>query len=125
MGPSALLASLLSSYAPGILTRRSRGVTSSSVAPECLGDSKCRAGTRIHRLSFHRMRSTAAGRCIFEPLQYLFRGIAKLKGPKESTGRALVNCASGKYLSSLIKHASLDTNLERLVSSKGMLLQVL
>src|SRR3954462_13174006 len=30
-----------------ILTRRSRGVTPSSVAPECLGDSKSRAGTRI------------------------------------------------------------------------------
>ena len=37
---------------------------------------------------------------------------AKLKGPKESTGRALVNCASGKYLSSPIKPMSLDMSLE-------------
>ena len=50
---------------------------------------------------------------------------SKLKGSKESTGRALVNCASGKYISSPIKPASLDTNLERLVSSKVMPLQVL
>src|ERR1041385_9259711 len=40
--------SLLSSDTPGRLIHRSRGVTPSSVAPECLGDSKRRAGTRIH-----------------------------------------------------------------------------
>ena len=37
---------------------------------------------------------------------------AKLKGPKESTGRALVNCASGKYRSSPINPMSLDMSLE-------------
>src|ERR1044071_990368 len=41
---------LLSSWTPGRLIRRSRGVTPSSVAPECLGDSKSRAGTRVHSL---------------------------------------------------------------------------
>src|SRR3954462_12675357 len=52
-------------------------------------------------------------------------GIAKLKVPKESTGRALANCASGKYRSSPIKLTSLDMSLEQPVSSKVMLLQVL
>src|SRR3954467_4576205 len=42
----------------------------------------------------------------------MFRGNSKLKGPKESTGRALVNCASGKYRSSPIKLTSLDMSLE-------------
>src|SRR3954465_254011 len=39
---------LLSSWTPGRLIRRSRGVTPLSVDPECLGDSKSRAGTRVH-----------------------------------------------------------------------------
>src|ERR1041385_6685288 len=45
-------------YAPGILTRRNHGVTPSSVAPEFLGDSKSRAGTRIH----HRFAFICAAR---------------------------------------------------------------
>src|SRR3954471_15875843 len=36
------------SWTPSSLIRRSRGVTPSSVAPECLGDSKSRARTRVH-----------------------------------------------------------------------------
>src|SRR3954470_10683018 len=50
---------------------------------------------------------------------------AKLKGPKESTDRALVNCASGKYRSRPIKPMSLDMRLEHWCRAKVMLLQVL
>src|SRR3954466_7146704 len=50
---------------------------------------------------------------------------AKLKGPKESTGRALVNCASGKYRSSPIKPMSLDMSLEHRSQAKVLPLQVL
>src|SRR3954462_1046511 len=46
-------------------------------------------------------------------------GIAKLKVPKESTGRALVNCASGKYRSSPIKLTSLDMILEHWCRAKS------
>ena len=60
-GPSMLLAGLLSSYAPSILTRRSRGVTPSSVSPEYLGDSKSRTGTRV-RLCVVCMHGSTAGR---------------------------------------------------------------
>src|SRR4051812_20371119 len=48
LGPGGIFVGLLSSGTPGRLTHRSHGVTPSSVAPECLGDSKRRAGTRIH-----------------------------------------------------------------------------
>src|SRR4051812_38851880 len=44
LGSPALLAGLLSSGTPVSLTSRSRGVTPSSVAPECLGESKSRKG---------------------------------------------------------------------------------
>src|SRR3954463_14189321 len=44
---------------------------------------------------------------------------AKLKGPKESTGRGLVNCASGKYRSSPIKPTSLDVSLEHWCLAKS------
>src|ERR1041385_2922007 len=47
-GRGCLFTGLLSSGTPGRLIRRSRGVTPSLVAPECLGDSKSRAGTRVH-----------------------------------------------------------------------------
>src|SRR3954464_6571532 len=47
-GRGCIFMGLLSSWTPGRLIHRSRGVTPSSVAPECLGDSKRRAGTRIH-----------------------------------------------------------------------------
>src|SRR3954466_9059087 len=50
---------------------------------------------------------------------------AKLKGPKESTDRALVTCASGKYRSRLIKPMSLDLSLEHWCRAKVMPLQVL
>src|SRR4051812_29934011 len=57
-GPSTLPAGLLFSYAPGILTRRSRGVTPLSVAPECVGNSKSRTGTRFdHCLSSYAQHS--------------------------------------------------------------------
>src|SRR3954468_2720516 len=44
-GRGFIFMGLLSSGAPSRLIRRSSGVTHSSVAPECLGDSKSRAGT--------------------------------------------------------------------------------
>jgi hypothetical protein len=47
-GRGRIFMGLLPSWTPGRLIRRSRGVTPSSVAPECLGDSKSRAGTRVH-----------------------------------------------------------------------------
>src|ERR1041384_3162356 len=50
---------------------------------------------------------------------------SKLKGPKESTGRALVNCASGKYRSSPIKPMFLDMSLEHWCRAKVLSLQVL
>src|SRR3954469_25049857 len=50
---------------------------------------------------------------------------AKQKGPKESTNRALVNCASGKYRSRPIKPMSLDMSLEHRCREKVMPLQVL
>src|SRR4051812_21693244 len=50
---------------------------------------------------------------------------AKLKGAKESTGRALVNCASGKCRSTPIKPMSLDMSLEHWSRAKVMPLQVL
>src|SRR3954470_10100585 len=50
---------------------------------------------------------------------------AKMTGPKESTGRALVNCTSGKYRSSPIKPMSLDMSLEHCSQAKVLPLQVL
>src|ERR1041385_5783088 len=47
-GRGCIFMGLLSPWTPGRLIRRSRGVTPSSVAPECLGDSKSRTGTRVH-----------------------------------------------------------------------------
>src|SRR3954467_8444377 len=47
-GSRRVFMGLLSSGTPGRPIRRSRGVTPSSVAPEFLGDSKSRAGTRVH-----------------------------------------------------------------------------
>src|SRR3954466_2864305 len=42
-----------------------------------------------------------------------------MKWPKESTGRALVNCSSGKYRSSPIKLTSLDMSLEHWCLAKS------
>src|SRR3954471_23874003 len=50
---------------------------------------------------------------------------AKQKGPKESTDRALVNCASGKYRDRPIKPMSLDMSLGNWSIAKVRLLQVL
>src|SRR4051812_32574130 len=50
---------------------------------------------------------------------------AKQKGPKESTDRALVNCASGKYRSRPIKPMFFDMSLENWCRAKVMPLQVL
>src|ERR1041385_5656981 len=47
-GRGCIFMGLLSSGTPGRSIRKSRGVTPSSVAPECLGDSKSRAGTQVH-----------------------------------------------------------------------------
>src|ERR1041385_5522152 len=47
-GRGCIFMGLLSSWTPGRLIHKSRGVTPSSVAPECLEDSKSRAGTRVH-----------------------------------------------------------------------------
>src|ERR1041385_1559352 len=52
-GRGCIFMGLLSSWTPGRLIRRSRWVTPSSVAPECLGDSKSRAGTRVHSFVVH------------------------------------------------------------------------
>src|SRR4051794_7611470 len=52
-GSRRVFMGLLSSRAPGRPIRRSHGVTPSSVAPECLGDSKSRAGTRAHPFVGH------------------------------------------------------------------------
>src|SRR3954470_20317038 len=48
VGRGRIFMGLLPSWTPGRLIRRSRGVIPSSVAPECLGDSKSRAGTRVY-----------------------------------------------------------------------------
>src|ERR1041385_724002 len=48
LGPGGILVGLLPLGTPGRPIHRSRGVTPSSVAPECLGDSKSRAGTRVY-----------------------------------------------------------------------------
>src|ERR1041385_8074212 len=47
-GSRQVFMGLLSSGTPGRPICWSRGVTPSSVAPECLGDSKSRTGTRVH-----------------------------------------------------------------------------
>src|SRR3954471_2811175 len=52
-GSRRVLMGLLSSGTPGRPICRSRGVTPSSVASECLGDSKSRAGTRVHPFVGH------------------------------------------------------------------------
>src|ERR1041385_9406178 len=48
VGRGRIFIGLLPSWTPGRLIRKSRGVTPSSVAPECLGDSKSSVGTRVH-----------------------------------------------------------------------------
>src|ERR1041385_6164298 len=52
----------LSSYAPGSLTRRSHGVTPSSVAPECLGTRTVAQGLEYIHLSFIDMHGSSVGR---------------------------------------------------------------
>src|ERR1041385_4519880 len=47
-GRGCIFMGLPPSWTPSSLIRRSRGVTPSLVAPECLGDSKSRAGNRVH-----------------------------------------------------------------------------
>src|SRR3954469_1355417 len=89
---------LLSSGTPGRPSSRSHGVTPSSVAPECLGDSKSRAGTRIHLyMSIFCMRGAPAVAGSMVAMTKPVSRDSKQKGPKESTDRALVNCAIGKY----------------------------
>src|SRR4051812_26315782 len=101
-GPGIILVGLLSSDTPGRSIHRSRGVIPSSVAPECLGDSKSRTGDCVHPCVVC-MRGTTADRWQSRAMTKPVSRDAKMKGPKESTGRALVNCASGKYHSSPIK----------------------
>src|SRR3954466_11701299 len=60
-GSRRVFMGLLPSGKPGRPIRMSRGVTPSSVAPECLGDSKSRAGTRVHPFVVC-MHGTTAGR---------------------------------------------------------------
>ena len=111
---------------PGRPISRSRGVTPSSVAPECLGDSKSRAGTRIHLcMSVVRMRGAPAVAGSMVAMTKPVSRDAKQKGPKESTDRALVNCASGKYRDRPIKPMSLDMSLENRSIAKVRPLQVL
>src|ERR1041385_858007 len=71
------------------------------------------------------MHSSTAGRWQSGAMTKPVSRDAKLKGPKESTGRALVNCTSGKYRSSPIKLMSLDMSLEHWCLAKFMPLQVL
>src|SRR3954468_7904218 len=52
-GRGRIFMGLLPSWTPGRLIRRSRGVTPSSVAPECLGESKSCAGTRVYSFFVH------------------------------------------------------------------------
>src|ERR1041385_4106244 len=53
VGQGRIFMGLLPSWTPGRLIRRSHGFTPSSVAPECLGDSQSRAGTRVHSFVVH------------------------------------------------------------------------
>src|SRR3954465_5811044 len=71
------------------------------------------------------MDGSTAGRWQSGAMKKLVSRDAKLKGPKESTGRALVNCASGKYHSTPIKPMSLDMSLEHWSRAKVLPLQVL
>ena len=124
--PATASLGLLSSGTPGRPIVRSRGVTPSSVAPECLGDSKSRAGTQIHLYtSIVRMRGATAVAGSMVAMTKPVSRDAKQKGPKESTDRALVNCASGKHRSRPIKPMSLDMSLEHWCRAKVMSLQVL
>src|SRR3954467_15038321 len=128
MGPGDSSVGLLSSGTPGRPIDRSRGVTPSSVAPECLGDSKSRAGTRVPLFvccSYARMRGAPAVAGSLVAMTKPVSRDAKLKGPKESTDRALVNCTSGKYRSRPIKPMSLDMSLEHWSIAKVRPLQVL
>src|ERR1041385_846401 len=71
------------------------------------------------------MHGSTAGRWQSGAMKKPVSRDAKMKGPKESTGRALVNCTSGKYRSSPIKLMSLDMSLEHWCLAKVMPLQVL
>ena len=96
--PAVVSVGLLPPMTPGRPISRSRGVTPSSVAPECLGDLKSRAGTRDHlRVSVTYMRGASAVAGSMVAMTKPVSRDSKQKGPKESTDRALVNCAIGKY----------------------------
>src|ERR1041384_3860414 len=71
------------------------------------------------------MRGAAAVASILVAMKKPVSRDAKLKVPKESTGRALVNCTCGKYRSSPIKPMSLDMSLEHWSQAKVRPLQVL
>ena len=117
---------LLSLGTPGRPIGRSCGVTPLSVAPECLGDSKSHPGTQIRLgMSVVRMRGAPAVAGSMVAMTKPVSRDAKQKGPKESTDRALVNCASGKYRDRPIKPMSLDMSLEYWCRAKVMPLQVL
>src|ERR1041385_1847455 len=75
-------AGLLSSHAPGSLICRNRGVTPSSVAPECLGDSKSCAGTRIHPRSLSYAQRGCEFLAALAMTNVFISRDAKLKGPK-------------------------------------------
>ena len=97
-------------------------LVSSPRVPGGLEDSRRDSSPSLRR---HCMRGTTAGRWQSRAMTKPVSRYAKLKGPKESTGRALVNCASGKYRSSPIKLTSLDMSLEHWCRAKVMPLQVL
>src|ERR1041385_5536712 len=86
VGRGRIFMGLLPSWTPGRLIRRSREVTPSSVAPECLGDSS----TFICRLLICTVHPWVAGSLV--AMTKPVSRDAKLKGPKESADRALVNC---------------------------------
>ena len=117
---------LLPSMTPGRPISRSRGVTPSSVAPECLGDSKSRAGTRVRLyMSVACLHGAPAVAGSVVAMTKPVSRDAKQKGPKESMYRALMNCASGKYCNRPIKPMSLDMSLENWSIAKVRSLQVL
>src|ERR1044071_2040600 len=84
-------------------------LVSSPRVPGGLEESRRDSNTSIRRL-YARFQPRVAGSLV--AMKKPVSRDSKLKGPKESTGRALVNCASGKYRSSPIKPMSLDMSLE-------------
>ena len=121
--PGDTLVGFPSSGTPGRSIRRSRGVTPSLVAPECLGGLEESRRDSNSSLLICAVQPRVAGSLV--AMTKPVSRDSKLKGPKESTGRALVNYASGKYLSSPIKPMSLDMSLEHWCLEKVMPLQVL